>query len=97
MTNAELDLTRPPGGVEFPATLESPAGGDDAALNMIPFPFCLLFAGNPWITMTVAAPSPEDAATTMGQFVQQVVNPTLARMGYPADVCAARAGACPTV
>jgi hypothetical protein len=90
-----LDLNQPPAGVDFPASLEAPAGAGDAAQALLPFPFCLLFAGRPWITMTVAAPGPGEAATTMDQFVNQVANPTLVRMGYPAGICAWSAGACP--
>jgi hypothetical protein len=92
-----IDLSDFPSGMDFPSTLEAPAGegGTDAAVTMIPFPFCLLFAGRPWVTLTVSAPGPGDAATTMDQFVQQVANPTLVRMGYPPNICSASAGACP--
>lgn len=68
--------------------------GQDSAVQMIPFPFCLLFAGRAWVTITVAAPSPELAATTMDQYVRQVVNPTLVRMGYPQNICSWSSGAC---
>ena len=96
--DSEIDLSAFPLGVDFPSTLEAGVGenGADAAVAMIPFPFCLLFAGRPWVTLTVSAPSPGAAATTMDQFVRQVANPTLARMGYPANVCSWSAGACPT-
>ena len=48
----------------------------DSCVQTIPFPFCVLFAGRPWITITVAAPSPQLAATTIEQFMRQVIKPT---------------------
>ena len=94
--DSEIDLSTFPTGVDIPSTLEAPGGGaGDTAIVMIPFMFCLLFAGRAWMTVPVNAPSPEDAATTMDQFVRQVANPTLVRMGYPANICSWSAGACP--
>jgi hypothetical protein len=95
--DTEIDLSTFPTGVDFPSALDAPAGegSGDAAVTLIPFPFCLLFAGRPWLTLTVAAPSPGEAATTMDQFVRQVANPTLVRMGYPPNICSWSAGACP--
>jgi hypothetical protein len=94
--DAEIDLSEFPTDVDVPSTLtaEHSSAGEDAAVQMIPFPFCLLFAGRPWMTLTVAAPSPEDAASTMDQFVRQVLNPQLVRMRYPPNVCSWNAGAC---
>lgn len=94
--DSEIDLSAFPAGVDIPKTLEALGGGaEDTAIVMVPFPFCLLFAGRAWMTLTVAAPSPAVAATTMDQFVRQALNPTLVRMGYPQDICSWSAGACP--
>jgi hypothetical protein len=82
--------------VDLPSNLT--ADGDsqaqDTGVQLIPFPFCLLFASRPWVTLTVAAPSPELAAATMDQFVWQVLNPKLAQLGYPPNICSWRSGAC---
>ncbi len=94
--DSDIDLSTFPSGVDFPSTLEAPAGeGGAEAVSMMPFPFCLLFAGRPWVTLTVSAPGPSEAAATMDQFVRQVANPTLVRMRYPPDMCSWSAGACP--
>src|SRR4029434_2623512 len=94
---SDIDLSTFPTGVDFPSALEATAGegGGDAAVTLIPFPFFLLFAGRPWFHLTVNAPSPGLAATTMDQFVRQVANPTLVRMGYPPNICSWSAGTCP--
>lgn len=90
-----VDLSTFP-DVEFSTqlTADDSRESTDAAVQMIPFPFCLLFANRPWTTITVAAPDPQSAASTMDQFVTQVVNPTLQRMGYPPNICSWNAGAC---
>jgi hypothetical protein len=62
-------------------------------VQMIPFPFCLLFNGKPWQTIIVAAPSPELAALTMEQYVQ-LKNAELVNAHYPPNMCSARSGAC---
>lgn len=94
--NQDIDLNTFPAGVDVPTTLTASqsSSGNVAATEMIQFPFCLRFAGRPWVNVPVAAPSPEDAATTMDQFVRLVLNPQLAKMGYPANICSASAGAC---
>jgi len=66
----------------------------DSAIQMIPFPFCVLFAGKPWKMFTIVAPSPELAATTIDQYVRQVINPILVKMGYPQNICSWSSGAC---
>jgi hypothetical protein len=91
-----IDLSEFPVGVDFPSTLQALAGTDgELAIAMLPFPFCLLFAGRAWQTMIIHAPSPEDAATSIDQFVRQVANPLLMRMGYQANICSWIAGSCP--
>ncbi len=94
--DSAIDLSTFPADVDVPATLtaEPTSEGQDAAEQMLPFPFCLLFAGRSWMTLTVAAPSPDNAALTMDQFVRQVLNPQLVRMGYPPNICSWSSGAC---
>ena len=36
----------------------------DTSPQTLSFPFCVLFLGRPWGTLTVAAPSPDDAILT---------------------------------
>ena len=93
---SEPDLSVFPSGIELPSNLtaEVDSQAQDTGIQMIPFPFCLLFANRPWGTLTVAAPSPELAASTTDQFVQQVVNPKLQQMGYPPNICSWRSGPC---
>jgi len=43
---------------------------------------------------TIVAPSPELAATTIDQYVRQVINPILVKMGYPQNICSWSSGAC---
>ena len=91
------DLSTFPSDVQLPSELTANASGDgnlDTGVTMLPFPFCILFAGRPVGTQTVFAPSPELAATTVDQYVSQVLNPILERMGYPPNSCSWRAGAC---
>jgi len=64
-----------------------------ASTQTIPFPFCVLFLGRQWGTLVVAAPSPEEAATTMDQIIQRV-NTGLVSMGYPPNACSWKSGAC---
>ena len=96
MADASFDTSVFPADVEIPAglTADEDRGGQNAGVQMLQFSFCLLFAGRAWVSIPVAAPSPEGAAATMDQFVGQVLNPQLARMGYPPDICSWRAGAC---
>jgi hypothetical protein len=92
-----VDQTTFPSGVDIPSDLTADTSGDvslDTGVTMIPFPFCILFAGRPWTSITVAAPSPELAATTVDQFVQQLLNPQLVRIGYPPNSCSWNSGAC---
>jgi hypothetical protein len=92
-----VDLTTFPGGVDLPSELTADQSGDgslDTGATMLPFQFCILFAGRPWGTLPVNAPSPELAATTVDQFVRQVLNPGLVRAGYPPNICSWSAGAC---
>ena len=90
------DLSSFPTDVDLPSDLTAgeDADGADASDQMISFPFCLQFAGRPWTTIPVAAPSPELAAATIDQFVNQVLNPKLVQMGYPPNICSWRSGAC---
>ena len=92
-----VDLSTFPTDVDIPSELtadQSGAGNLDTGVTMLPFPFCILFAGRPWGTATVNAPSPELAATTVDQYVSQVLNPALERLKYPPNICSWRAGAC---
>jgi hypothetical protein len=86
----------PPPGIDIPdsltATTDESGQALDTAVQMIPFAFCLTFQGAYGQTITVAAPSPEAAALTMGQFVQ-LKNAVAVSMGYPPGY-AATAGAC---
>jgi hypothetical protein len=95
MSDAALDLNEFPTDVDVPSSLTSAEGSElDTGIQLLQFPFCLLFNGRSWMTISVAAPSPELAAATMDQYVNQVLNPGLVRMGYPRNVCAWRAGEC---
>jgi len=92
--DATVDLSTFP---DIDVSTELTAGQEDqqdSSIQMISFPFCLLFAGRPWVTITVAAPSPELAATTVDQYVRQVANPTLMRMEYPQNICSWSSGGC---
>jgi hypothetical protein len=50
---------------ESPAPVEVDVG----AVQMIPWEFCLTYAGRPYATQVIAAPSPELAALTAEQYV----------------------------
>jgi hypothetical protein len=89
------DLSTFPSDISVPSNLtaDQVSGALDTGVQFTPFPFCLLFASRPWQTITVAAPSPEAAASTTDQFVQRL-NGTLASLGYPPNVCTWNSGAC---
>ena len=83
-----------PDDVTIPSSLTADTSADQqASVQMLPFPFCLLFAERPVTTITVAAPSPDFAATTMDQFVR-ALNAGLAARGYPQNICGWNAGMC---
>lgn len=96
MDNSSLDLDTPPSDVNIPSDLTADLSTQPQPMDtvqMLPFPFCLLFNSKPWQTITVAAPSPELAALTIEQFVQ-LINETLVKRGYPPNMCSARSGSC---
>lgn len=86
-----------PPGLDIPDTVTATADASgqalDSSIQMIPFPFCLSYQGSNWQkNITVAAPSPELAATTAGQMVS-LLNAQAVRLGYPAGFSCA-SGAC---
>ena len=91
---AALDLSTFP-DIDIPSNLtaDQDSGVLDTSVQTIPFPFCLLFGGRSWQSITVAAPSPALAATTVDQFVQ-LINGKLVTMGYPPNMCSWASGAC---
>jgi hypothetical protein len=91
---AAPDLSMFP-NMDIPSSLSADQTSDelDTGAQMIPFPFCLLFGGRSWQSITVAAPSPELAATTINQFVQ-MINGKLVVMGYPPNMCSWNSGGC---
>jgi len=74
-------------------TDDGPVDTSEGTTQKVRWDFCLLFAGRAWVTLPVFAPSPDDAASTMAAFVQQV-NVTLANMGYPPNICTWATGPC---
>jgi len=88
----DIDFENFPSDIEIPAQLVS-SDAEDLAQQNIVFQFCLLFMGRSVQTVPVAAPSPEEAALTMRQFVDQI-NAGLERMGYPPNCCSMASGAC---
>jgi hypothetical protein len=83
-----------PDDVTIPDTLTADATSDQAdTVQMIPFPFCITYRGNPYKSITVAAPSPDLAATTIDGFVR-LLNATLVQHGYPPDSLGWRSGNC---
>jgi hypothetical protein len=73
---------------------QSGHGNLSMGIAMLSLPFCILFAGCPWVTIMVASPSPELAAITGDQLVVQRLNPGLEQVKYPPNICSWRAGAC---
>jgi hypothetical protein len=83
-----------PDDLTIPSTLTADISQDQReSTQMIPFPFCLLFAGQSVKTITVASPSADLAAMTVDQFVR-VLNSTLVSRGYPENICSWNAGEC---
>jgi hypothetical protein len=94
MADSTVDLSTFP-DIEVSTQLTATQDGQqDSSIQMIPFPFCVLFAGRPWFSVTVAAPSPDLAALTVDQYVRQVLNPALESRRYPPNVCSWSAGSC---
>jgi hypothetical protein len=92
----DLDLSVFPTDLDLQSSLTADAasGNLDTGLAVLQFDFCLRFNGQPWVTIPVGAPSPEAARLTMSQWVSQVANPTLVRMGYPPNMCTFSPGSC---
>ena len=88
------DLNELPTDVDLPSSLNAGEGLTLDAETLVRFDFCVLFNGRAWFTLPVAAPSPELAATTVDQYVRQVLNPSLQALKYPPNICSWRAGAC---
>lgn len=76
-------------------TADPPEGFDSGTLTVtdLGWPFCLLFNGRPWQTVTWKVDTAAEAAGWMDAFTRRA-NAQLARMGYPPGICTWAAGAC---
>ncbi|MEU4876974.1 hypothetical protein [Streptomyces sp. NPDC021608] len=78
------------------ATLSMPnAVSVDFGSQLFPFPFCFLYNGRPWQSMTLLAPGGAEAATTADQLVG-LLNLAASRRGFPA-LFSVTGGTCPTL
>ena len=76
------------------ATLSLPdAVAASTDIQLFPFPFCILYNGRPWRSMTLMAPGVDEAVTTATQIVD-LLNQTATRKGFPA-LFSATDGICP--
>jgi hypothetical protein len=90
-----LDLPSADDFMAQEGTADPLEGFDSGALAVtdLGWPFCLLFNGRPWQTVTWNVDSAAEAAGCMGAFTRWV-NAQLARMGYPPGICTWAAGSC---
>ena len=70
---------------------EIAAGG---AVQNLPWPFCILYNGQPYQSQVIAAPDPDSAAITANQFVEQL-NLAAQSLGFP-PLFSVTSGSCPT-
>ncbi|MFI6389919.1 hypothetical protein ACIBHY_49075 [Nonomuraea sp. NPDC050547] len=86
----EPDLETLP-DLELPQQLPE-AGADVTELPV--FDVCVRFNGRSWRSLKVAAPSPEDVAAIMDNFVANI-NAILVQRRYPPGMCTWTHNACP--
>lgn len=68
-------------------------GFDSGTVTDLGWPFCLLFNGRSWQTVTWTVDTAAEAAGWMDAFTRWV-NAQLARMGYPPGICTWASGPC---
>lgn len=90
--DSSLDTSSPPSDFSIASEVPADASGAVATDTLMVFQFCVLYAGKPWQTLPLAAPSPELAADTMNQIIMRV-NARLVDMHYP-PAASWRSGEC---